>query len=245
MKLIAAGRSHVVARSLAVAACSSIGPTAVPRDRSEYISAVADSWKEQTLQNVVRLRYGDAPAFLDVSSIIAAYSLQGTLSAGAAVNSPGSSTFPANTTTFGAGVVYQDRPIISYTPLSGDKFTKSLLRPIPPSGIFQLIQAGYPADFVLQVTVRSMNGVRNQVASGGQVEPADPDFYPLLDAFRRLQLSSAVSLRTEKRGNDEFGVVVLTDSPTPEVNRALKFVRDTLHLRPGKDGELTVAFGAV
>lgn len=235
----------VLSLLVVVTACPSIGPPAVPRDRTEYLSAVAESWKEQMLQNVVRIRYGDAPSFLDVSSIIASYALQGTLSVGVAVNSPGNSAFPANSSTFGGGVAYQDRPTISYTPLAGDKFTKSLLRPIPPSGIFQLIQAGYPADFVLLVTVRSMNGVRNQVASGGQTEPADPEFYPLLDAFRRLQLSSAVSLRAEKRGQEDVGIMVLSGRRIPEVNQALKYVLDTLHLKPGKDGQLTIAFGAV
>ena len=44
-----------------VAGCSSIGPGSVPRDRLDYISAIGKFWKEQTLLNVVRLRYGDAP----------------------------------------------------------------------------------------------------------------------------------------------------------------------------------------
>jgi len=55
---------------LHVASCSSIGPGSVRRDRIDYIGAVADSWKQQTLLNIVRLRYGDAPVFLDVSSLI-------------------------------------------------------------------------------------------------------------------------------------------------------------------------------
>ena len=70
-----------------VAACSSIGPVTVPRDRVDYITAVAESWKEQTLLNIVRMRYGDAPSFVDVSSIIGAYAVQGQLTAGAAISS--------------------------------------------------------------------------------------------------------------------------------------------------------------
>jgi len=34
------------------------------------MTALADSWKEQTLLNIARMRYGDAPSFMDVSSVI-------------------------------------------------------------------------------------------------------------------------------------------------------------------------------
>ena len=55
---------------LPVIGCASLGPAVIPRDRTDYLSSIADSWKEQTLLNVVRLRYGDAPSFLDVSSVV-------------------------------------------------------------------------------------------------------------------------------------------------------------------------------
>lgn len=63
------------ALAIAVAGCSSIGPSTVPRDRTDYLSALANSWKEQTLSNVVHIRYGDTPAFIDVSSIVSSYVL--------------------------------------------------------------------------------------------------------------------------------------------------------------------------
>jgi len=238
-------RLPVLLLSLVVAGCASIGPPVIQRDRGDYLSTVADSWKEQTLLNVVRMRYGDAPSFLDVSSVVSAYTIQAQLSAGGVINSNLTSVAPWNTLTMGGGLAYQDRPTISYTPLAGDKFAKSFLRPIPPAGIFQLVQAGYPADFILQITVRSLNGIKNQGSSGGQAQPADPEFYPLLDAIRRLQLAQATSMRLEKRGPDEIGHLVLASSRSPQVNQDLKFISDTLRIRPGKDGELTITFGAV
>src|SRR3974390_541393 len=65
-----------------LSACSSIGPPSVPRDRTDYVGAVADSWKLQTLLDIVRMRYGDAPVFLDISSLVSSYTLQTQLAIG-------------------------------------------------------------------------------------------------------------------------------------------------------------------
>jgi hypothetical protein len=45
-------------------------PGWITADRMDYGQVVADSWKRQTLLNVIRLRYADVPVFLDVASII-------------------------------------------------------------------------------------------------------------------------------------------------------------------------------
>ena len=116
--------------------CASIGPATVSRDRMDYISAVADSWKEQTLLNIVRMRYGDAPSFVDVSSIISAYALQGQLSAAGQISSDLTGTIPSNLVTLGGGVTYLDRPTITYTPLAGRNSRQACcgrFRPAPSS----------------------------------------------------------------------------------------------------------------
>ena len=63
-------------------ACSSIGPDSVPRDRSDYAAAIGDSWKQQTLLNIVKLRYGDFPVFVEIAQVIAGYQLQTTVAGG-------------------------------------------------------------------------------------------------------------------------------------------------------------------
>jgi hypothetical protein len=55
LRRIAVGLGLVLG-ALPFAGCGSIGPGTVPRDRLDYISAVGESWKEQTLLNIVRLR---------------------------------------------------------------------------------------------------------------------------------------------------------------------------------------------
>jgi hypothetical protein len=77
--------------SMLFTGCSHLGPKTVAVDRFDYSSAIADSWKQQTLLNIVKLRYMDLPVFVDVSSIVSGYSMQtgvnvnGTLSSERAV----------------------------------------------------------------------------------------------------------------------------------------------------------------
>lgn len=230
---------------LACAGCASIGPPTVPRDRLDYIAAMADSWKEQTLLNVVRMRYGDAPSFVDVSSVISAYTFQGQISAGGQVSSDRTTTIPSALANLGGAATYSDRPTITYTPLSGDRFARALLRPIPPSAIFELVQAGYPADAVLQITLRGINGLSNRTSLGGQTRDADPQFYAVLAALRRLQLSGDVSVRIERRAGEDLGMLVLSGRRNEEAERDLEFVRKTLGVRADEQGQINLTFGVL
>jgi hypothetical protein len=233
--------------SLVVAGCISIGPRSVPRDRVDYSNALSDSWKDQMLLNIVRLRYADTPTFLDVSSVISAYTIQGAAQATGSVNvgvPNDTSITPNGTGSLTVQGGYNDRPTISYTPLTGKKFAQSLLQPIPPSAIFSLIAAGYPADIVILTTVRALNGVYNRTSQGGNRRPADPDFYPLVDALHRIQLSRAFSMRIEKRDDEQVTIGVFAPRLDPELRRDLDLVKKILNLR-ADNGEVTLNYGAL
>jgi hypothetical protein len=114
--------------------CASIGPSTLSRDRFDYITAISDSGKSQMLLNLVKLRYGDAPVFLDMSSVINQYTVEGSLG--------------YSSSSFAGQAAYTDRPTITYLPVSGEKFARGLVTPIPPTVILNLIQAAYPADLI-------------------------------------------------------------------------------------------------
>ena len=143
---------------LALLGCSTIGAPTVPRDRFDYTAAISDSWKNQMLFNMVKIRYGDAPVFMDVSSVISQYQVGGAVNLGATINYPPTST----SGNLGWAGTYVERPTITYTPIMGDKFARSMMSPVPPPAILSMIQAGYPVDLVFRLLVQEINGVRNR-----------------------------------------------------------------------------------
>lgn len=178
--------------------CKSIGPGTVRRDRLHYSSAVAESWKEQLLLNIVKTRYGDAPAFLEVSSLVSGYSLE----TGVSINgqfSPES----LRGDTFAGGELsgkFTDRPTISYSPLTGEKFARSLLAPVPLDALMFVIQGGAPADFLLRLTTQSIEGHHNQGIYGGHFEPGDDSLAKLLQLARTLQQTRSLEVDVTKQG---------------------------------------------
>ena len=178
-------------------ACASIGPGTVPRDRFDYSSAVADSWKQQALLNIIKLRYADTPVFLDVGQIVSGYTFQGTVSGNYGQNYPFGA--PGNLTNYSVGAqgTYTDRPTITYTPLTGQQYMKGLVTPIAPSSVLFLIQAGYAADFVLLMTVESINGLNNRSAVPARMNAGDPEFFQAVELIRRVQRSGEIGMRVE------------------------------------------------
>jgi len=221
---------------LVLAGCTSVSPQHVTTDRMDYGQVVGDSWKRQTLLNVVRLRYADAPVFLDVSSIINSYTVGGNVNAGAVLPSR------TNPDVFSLGATgnWSNTPTVTYQPLMGDRFTRSLLQPIPPSAVFQLLQGGWPANLVLPTTVGSINGLRNTIA--GVV--ADPGFNELSLAMTRIQRAGGVGIRVEPRKDGSAVVMVMRRGNGTELSADGRRVRELLGLDEAIN-EFQITYGLV
>jgi hypothetical protein len=55
--------------SMTLGACRSVGPGTIPRDQFDYSTAIGDAWKRQLLLNIVKMRYGEPPIFMEVASV--------------------------------------------------------------------------------------------------------------------------------------------------------------------------------
>ena len=242
-----------LAALVASAGCAHLGPQSVAVDRFDYSTAIADSWKQQTLLNIVKLRYMDLPVFVDVSSIVAGYSMQTGVSVNGVVSSD--KAVQGNYAALGGQAIYTDRPTITYVPLMGEKFLRGMMTPIDPKNIFFMLQSGYAADFVLGLTVESLNGVRNRSLTAGVPRDADPEFIRVLQLLREVQVAGVLGLRVEEDKSrnspavlffrrDEVPADVLEKSA--EIRRLLKMRSDaqrfvlTYSPARGADNELAV-----
>jgi hypothetical protein len=228
---------------LAVTACSSIGPASVRHDRIDYATAIANSWKEQTLLNIVKLRYGDVPVFLEVAQVVAGYQLQsaigGSFTAGN-FNSALVGPFTATGTVNAAGT-YTDRPTVIYSPLTGVDFLKRLMTPVPPSSVLFMLQSGYSAERIMPIMLESINGINN--GSSRLKRPADPRFTRLVELVRQGQLADDIQIRIE-RGKDgaESSVLIFGPSKDPVLAARSREIKSILGIKP-ELRELRVYYG--
>ncbi len=229
----------IFAAAVVMAACSSIGPERVPKDRLDYADSLSVSWQRQMLLNIVKLRYGEMPMFLDVTSVINQYTTEGSFS---------TFIFPGGNDEFGARGSFSDRPTVTYQPLTGEAFTTSLLTPLSPIAMFSLVQAGWPVDLVMNICVRRINGINNQ--SAGLVRAiADPEFLELVNALSELQQSGRLMIRlTEfnkaERVEQERGVYLMLGRASHELAAEAERAKELLGLDLDAQ-EVSVAFGGI
>ena len=214
---------------LLMTACTSVGPSTLERDRLSYADAMSDSWDQQMLKNIIKLRYGESIFFLEVDSVINQYSVEAN---GALAATPGG--VEDNLASIRGR--YSDRPTVTYSPLRGKEFIRQLLSPIPPTVPFILAQSGWPIDKMFEITVREVNGIAN-ISTAGVDQHADDEFYELMEIFRALQESRSLELQVlqvsasaeDLRGTQ---VLLLIDNVPPRLQAQASRAAEILQLDP-------------
>lgn len=208
--------------------CYEIGPTRLDRDQSDYSRALTSAGKQQTLLNVVRLRYADTPGFLDTTQLISGYQLQRNMSVGIGTYSVASRPYG------GAGMQVQESPTFTFQPITGDAYAQSFLRPLPPGNLLPLAMGGLPIDVLFRLAVQSINLINNTGSLGGDGGRGSPVFFDLIHDLRLLQLAGLVGIQLERSpvATDKDGVndrVFLSIASTDDPDLA-RVVHDTRRL---------------
>lgn len=158
--------------TISLAACNTVGVHSIDGARSGYNEAVVNSLEEQTLLNLVRLRYVDPPLFLEIGDIIAKYEMTYTGGTGAKLVK-GSAPDEGTGT---IGLSFKENPTITYTPLQGEKFARQLLTPIDPPIIVSLAGTGLNFERVFRTTVEQFGDHINAPSASGTTPSEKPDY---------------------------------------------------------------------
>lgn len=227
---------------LMLSGCSHYGPTTIEQDRFDYNTAISNSWKEQTLLNIVKLRYADMPLFVEVASVVSGYTLESSVNVGGKTTSAGGGI--GDTLTLGTARKYTDRPTITYSPITGSKFNKNFMTPISPKAVLFLMLSGWPADLIFPITVDSINGFRSDIAAGVNRRAGDDSYYKAIELMRKIQKSGTVSMGIIKgESNYETTVIFLQKENTkPEITEAQHELRKLLGLKADSH-EIQVNYG--
>ena len=117
---------YTLGLSFCLVAGGCIGPRSVELTRLRYDQAVHETTEQQWLRNIVRLRYGDTPSFLDVSAITSQFELSGSGSI-----TGGRQRDSVNRTLFGdTSLQFRDAPTLSYTPRDPAELTRAMVAPV-------------------------------------------------------------------------------------------------------------------
>jgi len=233
--------------SIAIAimtSCSNLGPSTVPRDRFDYNTAISNSWKEQTLLNIVKLRYADMPLFVEVASIVSGYTLESSVSLGGAVTLD--NAVQGDLMSLGAGGTFTDRPTITYAPITGAKFNQSFMTPIPPKLLLFMMQSGWQVETIFPITIDAVNGLRSIIAAGKHSRPGDPEFYRVIELLQELQLSGMTNMRVVKEnGQKETTIIFFSRNDMPQKTKdSFSELNTLLRLDPEADN-FNVVYGLI
>jgi len=160
--------------ALIISGCqSTFGPGALEKTHPAYNKSISETLSEQMLINLVRLRYREQPAFLEIGSVTVSPRISTSANVDTTINLDSGGDFIQP----GVGVEYSQSPTISYTPLRGEDFLKSVLSSISLEAILVMTQSGWSIERVFGMTIERMNGLYNAPSASGPTPALEPKRY--------------------------------------------------------------------
>ena len=228
---------------MSLAACQSVNFGGVQKDRIGYAEVISESWKEQMLLNIVKVRYLDLPVYLDVQSVVSSYTMEQE-SVGTAAIFPrvGGDENLGSNLAWGGRRLFSESPTISYVPVAGERFANSVLRPLPPELVFAFVTAGGHMESLFTVTVKSINGIVNPSSSRTATRQSLERFMEFTEILGRVVDAGAVGLRIEKESERVRSYLFFRRALQDEVDQDIATLKKLLGLDPDRD-EFNLIYG--
>lgn len=227
--------------SVGLLGCAGIGPTRLGPDQLQYAQVILDAQKRQTLLNIVRLRYGEAPTFLSVNQVISGYTLEQEAELGLNIFP---NVSPGNHATALGTVTFSDHPTITFSPLSGEELARTAIRPPSPADLMPLAQTGMPIDVLFRLSVQSVGALQNTVVLHGEEGAGSPEFFELLSGMRRLQVRGLLTVRFVRRKDGNHVFLGIADGDDSDTRATAPRTRHLLGMAPGET-EAEIVYGRV
>jgi len=168
----------------------SFGPHALTTSHGRYNDAFRRVDAEELLVNIVRLRYGDPPAEVEVSNIAAQFELsaqaEGRPFFGVESQVNDFRSFSSVLPFLQAGG--STRPTISYTPIHSGETVARYLRPITSEEVMFLAGASWPVSSIFRLWLEGMNGLPNAPSASGPTRGFSPEYKKFLQVCMLLQV---------------------------------------------------------
>lgn len=163
-----------------------IGPDSVEDGRGQFNTVIAETNDQQLLLNLVKRRYGDNTALLEVNSVSTTLEWKRGGNLGLTLFDGGED---ANSLGIGANGAYTERPTITYLPVKGPDLIKKNLSSLDPEVLILLSRSGWRMERVMRLTLNSINDLDNAAAASGPTPafaPDTSDFEKLLSVIEKV-----------------------------------------------------------
>jgi hypothetical protein len=195
-----------VAIACCAAAAGCMGSWAIRGTRIHYNESYSRTASQEMLLNIVRMRYGEAPSFLDLPTI--------NILTEASTKGVGGQQ-PQADDWFGGTFTLRDEPTLAYQPRSGDNLAKSLTKAFTAEVLLD-VAPGHDTTTFLRAFVDSINGVRNSptaTSAGSRIVEPNDDYRYAIDLVEGLQARGALRARVAKRDVAAHAPVAAKDLP--------------------------------
>lgn len=212
---------------------TSFGPNSVVQSRVLYNEALARTQSEQLLLNIVRLRYRDAPLFLQIGTLSTQFAIRTDAAANSELSISGGDSFIGPS----LGYFFEERPTVTYTPLQGEEFAKKVLKPLSLEALVLLGSGGWSVERIFRIAAQEINGLGNAKTAAGPTPKEAPDYKQFRKAcqlLRKLQLQNALRWQLHQEGTRTY--LKLTLLKKNDQDGEIKELLNLLNLRPNDNG---------
>ena len=192
-----------------VSGCTQFGPKIIEASRTDYNIAMRNTESEQVLLNLVRLRYGDAPYFLEASALNTQFSVASSSQISSSLDFDGGNTYGLL-----GRFAYEEKPTVTYTPLRGEDFVRRVLSRVPLETVLLLDASGWSTERVLRMCMEKMNGLDNASRASGPTPKEAPDvqaFHEAAALVAEIERNGGLSLLRKEDGEQHHFVAVFSE----------------------------------